>query len=55
MQIPETERTYDAKVIPFYARNCLARAPAITRPIVYLAEDLPPPDSALIPYFFRYV
>jgi len=39
----------------FVLRNCFARPPAITRPIVYLAEDLPPPDYALIPYFFIYV
>lgn len=53
--IVEILRTYEEKVIFFVSRNCLASAPAITRPMVSLADDLPPPDSALIPYFFKYV
>lgn len=36
--------TYEANVIPLVYKNCLAKDPAITRPIVYLAEALPPPD-----------
>ena len=41
--------------MPFVMRNCFARAPAITLPIVSRAEALPPPDYAFIPYFLKYV
>ena len=48
-----TAETHDEKLIPAKDKYCLARAPEMTLPIVYLADDLPPPDSALIPYFLR--
>jgi len=47
--------TQDASYILSVFKYCFANAPAITLPIVYLADDLPPPDAALIPYFFKYV
>ncbi|KAH3662836.1 hypothetical protein OGATHE_004412 [Ogataea polymorpha] len=50
---PETNATISTSFTCL--RNFSAMAPAATRPIVSLAEDLPPPDEAFTPYLERYV
>ena len=44
-----------ASVSQSILRTFLATAPAATRPIVSLAEERPPPATALMPYLMSYV
>lgn len=53
MECYPTLCTHEAKPIPNLLKYCFATAPAITLPIVSRADDLPPPEAALMPYFFR--
>jgi hypothetical protein len=53
IEISPTLYTHEEKPIFNLDKYCLARLPAITLPIVSRAEDLPPPDDAFNPYFFK--
>ena len=37
----------------FFIKKLIANAPPQTLPIVSLADDLPPPELAMTPYFFN--